>query len=122
MFSSAAAQAPDLILHNGKVVTVDAGFSIASAVAIRGERVVAVGTNEEDRKLAGPATRQADLSGRTVIPGLIDNHLHYLRGATLTPFETRLEGILTRKAALQKIAARAKELGPGSGPRKWIFA
>jgi len=66
-------------------------------------------------------TRQSDLAGRTVIPGLIDNHLHYLRGATLTPFETRLEGILTRKAALDKIAARARELGPGSGPGKWIF-
>ncbi len=117
----AAAQTPDLILHNGKIVTVDGRFSIASALAIRGERIVAVGTNEEVRRLAGPSTRQSDLAGRTVIPGLIDNHLHYLRGATLTPFETRLEGILTRKAALEKIAARAKELGPGSGPGKWIF-
>ena len=119
--ASAAAQAPDLILHNGKVLTVDAAFSISSAVAIRGDRIVAVGTSDDIRKLAGPATRQSDLAGRTVIPGLIDNHLHYLRGATLTPFETRLEGILTRKAALEKIAARAKELGPGSGPGKWIF-
>lgn len=117
----AAAQAPDLILHSGKVLTVDARFSIASAVAIRGDRIVAVGTNEDVRKLAGPSTRQSDLAGRTVIPGLIDNHLHYLRGATLTPFETRLEGVLTRKAALEKIATRAKELGPGSGPGKWIF-
>ncbi|MBX9773518.1 MAG: amidohydrolase family protein [Xanthobacteraceae bacterium] len=117
----ASAQAPDLILHNGKIVTVDSGFSIASAVAIRGDRIVAVGTDEDVRKLAGPATRQSDLAGRTVIPGLIDNHLHYLRGATFTPFETRLEGVLTRKAALEKIAARAKELGPGSGRGKWIF-
>jgi len=119
--SVARAQAPDLILHSGKVLTVDAHFSIASAIAIRDDRIVAVGTNEEVRKLAGPVTRQSDLAGRTVIPGLIDNHLHYLRGATLTPFETRLEGILTRKAALDKIAARARELGPGSGPGKWIF-
>ena len=117
----AQAQTPDLVLHNGKVVTVDQRFSIAGGIAIRGERIVAVGTSEEMRKLAGPTTVQRDLAGRTVIPGLIDNHLHYLRGATLTPFETRLEGILTRKAALEKIAARAKELGPGSGPGKWIF-
>lgn len=117
----ARAQAPDLILTNGKIVTVDAQFTIASAVAIRGDRIVAVGSNETIRKLAGPDTTVRDLNGRTVIPGLIDNHLHYLRGATLTPFETRLEGVVTRKAALQKIADRAKSLGPGTGPGKWVF-
>jgi predicted amidohydrolase YtcJ len=119
--SPASAQAPDLILHNGKILTVDTSFSIASAVAIRGERIIAIGSNEEVRRLSGPETDQIDLAGRTVIPGLIDNHLHYLRGATLTPFETRLEGIVTRAAALAKISARAMELGPGTGPGKWIF-
>jgi adenine deaminase len=67
------AQAPDLILHNGKVVTVDPAFSMAEGVAIRGDRFVAVGTNDAVRRTAGPATRVIDLRGRTVIPGLIDS-------------------------------------------------
>src|SRR5438445_634545 len=74
------AQAPDLILHNGKVVTVDPAFSIAEGVAIRGDRFVAVGTNAAVRRLAGPATRVIDLRGRTVIPGLMDGHLHNAGG------------------------------------------
>ena len=75
------AQAPDLILHNGKIVTVDSAFSIAQALAIRGDRFVAVGTNDAVRRTAGPATRVIDLRGRTVIPGLIDGHLHNEGGA-----------------------------------------
>ena len=72
--SGAQAQAPDLILYNGKVVTGDATFSIAQAVAIRSGRFTAVGTNEAVRRTAGPATRVIDLHGRTVIPGLMDGH------------------------------------------------
>lgn len=117
----AAAQAPDRILYNGKILTVDQKFSTAQALAIRGERIVAVGDNATVRKLAGSATVQTDLNGRTVIPGLIDNHLHYLRGSNFMPYELRLEGVLSRKEALEKIAARAKELGPGSAIGKWIF-
>lgn len=117
----AAATAPDRILYNGKIITVNEKFAIASAIAVRGERIVAVGTNAAVRRLAGPNTQQIDLAGRTVVPGLIDNHLHYLRGTNFMPYETRLEGVLTRTEALAKIAARAKELGPGSGPGKWIY-
>ncbi len=117
----AAAQAPDRILYNGKILTVDQKFSTAQAIAIRGERIVAVGDNPAVRKLAGANTTQTDLKGRTVIPGLIDNHLHYLRGSNFMPYELRLEGVLSRQAALDKIAARAKALGPGSAPGKWIF-
>jgi predicted amidohydrolase YtcJ len=117
----AAAQAPDRILYNGKILTVDQKFSTAQAIAIRGERIVAVGDNPAVRKLAGANTTQTDLKGRTVIPGLIDNHLHYLRGSNFMPYELRLEGVLSRQAALDKIAARAKTLGPGSAPGKWIF-
>jgi hypothetical protein len=117
----AVSQAPDRILYNGKILTVDQQFSIASAIAIRGERIVAVGDTPTVRNLAGPSTVQTDLRGRTVVPGLIDNHLHYLRGSNFMPYELRLEGVLTRKAALEKIAARARELGPGTGVGKWIF-
>jgi predicted amidohydrolase YtcJ len=74
------AAAPELILYNGKIVTVDASFSIAQGVAIRNGRFTTVGTNEAVRRTAGPATKLIDLRGRTVIPGLIDGHLHNAGG------------------------------------------
>src|ERR1700752_1471374 len=72
--------APDLVYYNAKVVTVDDRFSYAQAVAIRGDTFTAVGTNESVRRLAGPNTRQVDLRGMTVVPGLTDNHLHNAGG------------------------------------------
>ena len=68
--------APDLVLFNGKVITVDRNFSIHEAVAIIGDRIVAVGNDSQMKTVAGPATRMIDLEGRAVIPGLMDNHLH----------------------------------------------
>ena len=68
--------APDLVLLNGKVITVDRGFSVQQAVAIIGDRIMAVGNDDQMRTVAGPATRLIDLEGRSVIPGLMDNHLH----------------------------------------------
>jgi predicted amidohydrolase YtcJ len=68
--------APDTILVNGHVITVDAAFSIAEAIAIADGKFTAVGTNAAIRRLAGPNTRVIDLRGRTVIPGLADDHLH----------------------------------------------
>jgi predicted amidohydrolase YtcJ len=78
--SGAAASPPDVIYFNAKVVTVDDQFSYAEAVAISGDKFSAVGTDEAVRRLAGPNTRQIDLQGRTVIPGLTDNHLHSAGG------------------------------------------
>ena len=71
---------PDVIYYNAHVVTVDDKFSYAQAVAIGGDKFTAVGTNESVRRLAGPNTRQVDLRGLTVIPGLTDNHLHNAGG------------------------------------------
>ena len=68
--------APDLVLFNGKVITVDRDFSIHQAVAIAGDRILAVGASDQMKAAAGPATRMIDLKGRAVIPGLMDNHLH----------------------------------------------
>ena len=113
----ATAQAPDRILYNGKVLTVDQDFSIASAIAISGEQIAAVGDSDEIRKLAGPDTVQLDLAGRTVIPGIIDSHIHYLRGTNFAAYELRIHGVTSRDEVLARISARARELGPG----KWIF-
>src|SRR5215472_381460 len=72
----AFAQPADLILHHAKIVTVDAKFNIATSMAIRGERIVVVGDANEVAKFAGPHTRQVDLNGKTVLPGLMDSHVH----------------------------------------------
>ncbi len=72
-----AQQTPaSLIFHNGKVLTVDAKFSIAQAVAVAGNQITAVGSDADVLKLAGPNTQVIDLKGRTLVPGLIDTHLH----------------------------------------------
>ncbi len=67
---------PDLILFDGKIITVDESFSTAEAVAIKGDRFVAVGSNDEIQKMAGGYTKEIDLNGKTVIPGLIEAHAH----------------------------------------------
>jgi predicted amidohydrolase YtcJ len=108
---------PDLILSNGKIVTVDERFTIAQAVAVRGDRIVAVGSNADIGKLAGAGTRRIDLGGRTVTPGLIDNHMHLLRGATTWAKELRFDGVESRRQAIDLIRARAKSEGPGG----WVF-
>ena len=114
----AGAAAPaDTILTNGKIITVDETFSIAQAVAMRGSRIVAVGTNQEITRLAGPNTRRIDLRGRSVVPGMIDNHAHFQEEGEYWTLEQRLDGVDTRKQALALLVAKAKEKGPG----QWVF-
>src|SRR6188508_234289 len=117
-FSILSAQAaPDLVLSNGKIITVDERFTIAQAVAIRGDQVVAVGTNQEIDRLAGAGARRIDLRGRSVIPGLIDNHMHLLRAGQTWAKELRFDGVESRKKAIELIQARAKAQGAG----EWVF-
>ena len=106
----------DLVLHNGKIVTVDDRFALAQAIAIKGERIVAVGSNDVVLKAAGATAKRIDLKGRTVIPGLIDNHAHYARGSQHWGIEVRWDGITSRKQALDKIAERVK----GARLGEWI--
>jgi hypothetical protein len=109
--------APDLVLTNGKIITVDERFTIAQAVAIKGDHIVAVGTNQEMAQLSGANTRRIDLLGRAVIPGLIDNHMHLLRAATTWQRELRFDGVDSRKQAIEMLRARAKAAGPG----EWVY-
>jgi predicted amidohydrolase YtcJ len=101
--------APDTIYYNAKVVTVDDRFSYAQAVAISGDKFTAVGSNEEVRKLAGPATRQIDLKGLTVTPGLTDNHLHNGGGGP----GVDLSRTRSLDDVLAAVAARVKQAKPG---------
>jgi predicted amidohydrolase YtcJ len=109
--------APDLILSNGKIITVDERFTIAQAVAIAGDHIVAVGTNQEMARLAGANTRRIDLMGKSVTPGLIDNHMHLLRAATTWLRELRFDGVESRKQAVEMLRARANMEGPG----EWVY-
>jgi predicted amidohydrolase YtcJ len=95
---------PDVIYYNGNILTVDDAFSRTQAVAITGDRFTAVGTNEMVRRLAGVATRQIDLKGLTVTPGLTDNHLHNAGGGP----GVDLSRARTLRDVLAAIAARAK--------------
>lgn len=114
---AAKAQDADVVLLNGKIVTVDDRFTIAQALAIRGERIVATGSNAEVEKLKGGATRVIDLAGRTVIPGLIDNHAHYMRAAEYWHQEIRLDGVTSHRKALDMIAEKAHASKPG----EWVL-
>ena len=103
------------ILTGGRVLTVDAGFSIVEALALRDGRVLAAGSDAEIEALAGPGTRRLPLEGRTALPGLIDAHCHMLyTGQMLGQVQLydcrRIDDILTR------VAARARETPPGA----WI--
>lgn len=93
--TSAPASVPDLILHHGRIATVDEAFSIREAAAIQGGRIQAVGTSDEILRLRGPRTELIHLEGRLVLPGLIDTHTHSA-GASLTEFDhviPEMEGI-----------------------------
>ena len=114
MAVAAHAQAPDLILTNGQIVTVDDRFTIAQALAIRGPHIVKVGTTAEIEALKGPATRTIDLNGRTVIPGLIDNHAHWVRAAEHD--ELRFDGVTSRARAIELLTQRVAKSKPG----EWI--
>ena len=104
---------PDTIYHHGNILTVDPKFTIVEALAVHDGRITATGTSEEIGKLAGSSTKLVDLQGRTVIPGLIDNHLHFMRDAVRWANEARIDGVTSRKEALAIIAAKAAGLKPG---------
>jgi len=109
-----AAESADTLLVNGKIITVDDRFTIAQGVAIKGQRIVAVGKTGQILKLKGAATKVIDLANRTVIPGLIDNHAHFIRAPEHD--EMRLDGVTSRREALRMLAARVRAARPG----EWI--
>jgi hypothetical protein len=112
---SARAADADLILHNGKIVTVDKKFSVHQALAVRGDKILRVGSNEEVMKTKGPDTRLVDLGGEMVLPGLIDSHVHPT-GACMTEFDHPIPEMETIADVLFYIKGRAKTLAKG----EWI--
>jgi predicted amidohydrolase YtcJ len=112
-------QSADLILSGGKVVTVNPSDRIAEAVAVEGNRILAVGTNEAISRLRGPGTTAIDLRGRTLLPGFIDAHSH-VEGLAESE-HARLpihipHSLKTTADVLTRLRERASEIPPGT----WI--
>jgi predicted amidohydrolase YtcJ len=111
------AQDADTVLLNGKILTGDAPFSTEQALAVRDGRIAALGTTAQIRQMAGTKTRVVDLGGRTVIPGLIDSHLHAIRAASFYATETNWAGVPTLAEALARIRRSAAAKKPG----EWVI-
>jgi predicted amidohydrolase YtcJ len=110
---------PDLVMFNGNIITVDGNFSIAEAVAVKGGKIIGVGSNTDIKKLTGENTSVMDLNGATVLPGINDAHCH-LNGFGLErpPMQLELGYPTIKSIADMKRAATARiaEVGPG----KWV--
>ncbi|MHB8573693.1 MAG: amidohydrolase [Dehalococcoidia bacterium] len=114
--ATAASEGSALVFFNGRVHTVDTGDRVAEAIAVRGERIVAVGSNAEVRPLA-PARRGIDLRGRTIVPGLIDAHTHIgFYGAGKLGIDCKAAGFCSIVQIQDAVRERAARLPPGT----WI--
>ena len=111
---SARAAPPDLIVHNGKIVTVDPTFSVQQAIAVEGGRIVSVGIDAAILATKGPRTVVMDLGGKTVLPGLIDSHVH--PAAAMTEFDHPIPEMESIGDVLTYVRGRAAALGEG----KWV--
>jgi len=107
--------APDLILHHGKIVTVDGTFSIHEAMAVEDGKVLRVGSSADVLLLRGPGTEVLDLGGKTLVPGLIDSHVHPA-AACLTEFDHPIPAMETIGDVLAYVRTRAAALAEGD----WI--
>jgi predicted amidohydrolase YtcJ len=105
----------DVIFHNGKIITVDKQFSIHQALAVRAQRVIGVGSNEETLRTRGQQTKLIDLKGATVLPGLIDSHVHPT-AACMTEFDHPIPDMESIADVLEYIKGRAAVVPPG----EWI--
>src|SRR5262245_14318964 len=115
MSARANGHEPELILHAGRIYTVDAASRVAEAVAIRDSRFAAVGSSAEIRAMAGPGTRQVDLRGLTAVPGFVDGHPH-MDVVGLGLLRPSFDGIASIDDALGVIRAEVRKKKPG----EWI--
>jgi len=110
-----AADIPDLIIQHGKIVSVDNQFSIQEAMGLREGQIIALGNDADILKTKSGQTRVIDLGGKTVLPGLIDSHVHPT-GASMTEFEHRIPDFETIQDVLAYVKTRAHEQPEGD----WI--
>jgi predicted amidohydrolase YtcJ len=112
----AHAQTADTVLINGKVLTLDSKSSVVEAVAINGDRIVAVGTNDAVRKHAASNAKVIDLGGRMVVPGLTDSHIHAIRAGLTYSTEVSWIGVPSLAQGLSLVREAARSSRPGT----WI--
>ena len=110
------AAAPDLILHNGRITTLDRSNPNAEAVAITNGRFSGVGSSRDILPTAGASTRLIDLGGRRVTPGLIDSHTHVIRGGLNYNMELRWDGVPTLADAMAMLRRQAQN----TPPPQWV--
>jgi predicted amidohydrolase YtcJ len=108
----------DLVLLNGKIITVNKEFSIAEAISVKNQRIQHVGTTESIKAVTGPETKVVDLEGKTVMPGLYDSHLHVLgTGSALMMINCRTPPIHSIDDMKKAVADKVKDTEPG----EWIL-
>jgi len=108
----------DTIIAGGRVLTMDPALPVAEAIAIRGDRILAVGSNDDIANLAGPNTKRVDARGLTVTPGFIDAHSHPLFAGEATGVNVNLPRIADVQQALKGQAARTP---PGHWVRGYMY-
>jgi predicted amidohydrolase YtcJ len=113
--AGAQVESADLIFKNGNIYTVNERQPRAEAIAVKGDRVIFVGSNTEVKKYEGKATRVVDLRGKTVVPGMTDAHNHLI-GVGLREMTLNLEGTMSLEDLLAKLKARVDQAKPG----EWI--
>jgi predicted amidohydrolase YtcJ len=106
----------DLVLTNGRIITVDAEDDVLEAIAVRDGRIVQVGTTAAIQRLVGPTTRIIELHGRAVTPGLIDAHAHVVLTGLADLFEIKLSDTRNIKEILDRVAQRAAKAKTG----EWV--
>src|ERR1700743_1310998 len=106
----------EVVFFNGKIATQDDKRACADSLAVANGRVIASGSRESVMRHANSATRQVDLKGRTVIPGLNDSHLHIIRGGLNYNMELRWDGVPSLADALRMLKKQAQRTPPG----QWI--
>src|SRR3989441_1696266 len=125
MFSFVPATSPvdpaDLVFVNGNVYTVDEKRPHAEAIAVKGDRIVYVGSNSDAKKFQDTNTRVVDLHGATIVPGMTDAHYHFI-GVGKREMNLNLEGITNLEDFLAKVKARVDQAKPGEWVtgRGWI--
>src|SRR5687767_2579366 len=118
----AEALAADLVLTNGVLMPMDGTTARPGGVAVKGERILWVGSDDEVAELTGPRTERIDLGGRTVLPGLVDTHVH-LAGCATASLRVDVRDFYDPSVrSVQDIQARIREQAERTPPGEWVLA
>ncbi|MFY9513418.1 MAG: amidohydrolase [Rubrivivax sp.] len=112
--SLVVAQPVEMVVHNARIATLDSKSTVAQALAVRDGKLVAVGSNAQVLKLAGPGTKRIDAGGRLVVPGLIDSHMHAIRAALSYSTEVNWIGAGSIPEAMARLKDKAARAAPGA--------